>query len=163
MFRRVFRTLGFACLVPVGLLAMGAGYASADTGMTVSVGSSTLAARVLLTVPVVVVCDSLSDPNTFSDNVSVTVQQASGRSIVTGTGQVSGGSGSPFGGGPFLTCDGSTQNTVMVHIVPSAPFHGGPAIFTVSASHITGSCNPFCQITGGESASLGPTSMNIKG
>jgi hypothetical protein len=160
---RPFRALGVACLLPVGLLAAGASSASADPGMTVAVGTSTLTARVLLTVQVVVVCDPLLDPNTFSDSVSVTVQQASGQSIITGSGQVAGGSGSPFGGGGFLTCDGSTQNLVDVNIVPSAPFHGGPAIFTVSASHTTGSCNPFCQITGSESARLGPTSMKIKG
>lgn len=163
MRRTVSRALGLAFLVPVGLFAVGAGPASADSGMTLSVGSMTLSARVLLTVPVTVVCAPLSDPNTFADDVSVTVQQASGRSIVTGSGEVGGGSGSPFGGGPFLTCDGSTQNTVNVQIVPSTPFHGGPAIVTVSALHASGSCDPFCQITGSESASLGPTKMNIKG
>jgi hypothetical protein len=163
MDRRVFCALGLALPFAVGLFAMGSSSASADPGMTVSVGSSTLTARVLLTVPVVVVCAPLSDPNTFSDDVSVTVQEASGRSINTGMGEVAGGSGSPFGGGGFLTCDGSTHNTVMVNIVPNAPFHGGPAIFTVSASHTSGSCDPFCQITGSESASNGPTSMTIKG
>jgi hypothetical protein len=167
VFRRMICALGVSALVSVpGGLATGGTSASAQPGMTVSVGTPTLTSRVLLTVPVTVVCDALPDPNTFSDFIFVSVQQASGRDISSGSGEVSGGLGSMSGGAPFLTCDGATPNVVMVPVLPasaSGPFHGGPAIFTVSASHTSGGCNPFCQITGSESAAISPTSINVKG
>jgi hypothetical protein len=131
-----------------------------------TVGKPTVSARILVTVPVTVVCASLPDPNTALDQVSVSIEQASGRTTVsTGSGSVSGGPFSPSGGQPFLTCDGSTQNIVVVKVLPdsgSGPFHTGLAIFTVNATHVSGSCTPFCQATGSESAQFGPASVRMR-
>jgi hypothetical protein len=105
---------------------------------------------------------------TLSDFVSVNLRQASGRDINTGSGVVAGGPFSPYGGTAFLTCDGSTQNTVTVSVVPdsgSGPFHGGPAIMTASAYHAVGTCvfPGFCQTTAFETAQIGPTAINMSG
>ena len=166
MRRRVLSLAGLAFLAPFAFVAAAIPSASAQPGMTMTVGKPTLAARILVTVRVTIVCAALPDPNTFADDVSVSIEQASGRTISTGSGEVGGGPGSPFGGQPFLTCDGSTQNVVAVKVLPasgSGPFHGGPAIFTITAGHASGSCTPFCQVTGSESAQFGPASVSIGG
>jgi hypothetical protein len=149
-------------------LAASAMPASAATGMTVTVERPSLTARVLVTVPVDVVCDPLSGDTVLSDSVQVTLRQAAGRSVSTGSGTVAGGAFSPFGGNAFLTCDGTTHNHVIVNVLPDAgsgPFHGGQAIITVSASHAVGTCPfpGFCQSTGSEGATVGPTAVGISG
>jgi len=166
MRRRVLSLVGLAFLAPFALVAAAIPSASAQPSMTITVGKPTLAARILVTVPVTIVCAALPDPSTALDEVSVSIEQASGRTVSTGSGEVSGGPFSPSGGQPFLTCDGSTQNIVAVTVLPasgSGPFHGGPAIFTISATHASGSCTPFCQETGSESAQFGPASVSIGG
>src|SRR3954454_12175687 len=102
--------------------------------MEVSIGRPRLEARVLVDVPTTVVCQSLGSDTTLADSVTVRLRQASRRALSTGSGTVAGGPFSPFGGVAFLTCDGSTHNTVTVSVLPdsgSGPFHGGPAILTV--------------------------------
>jgi hypothetical protein len=149
---------------PAGLLGVADASASVPDGMTVSVGTSTLSHRVLLTVPVTVVCDALADPNTYADEVSVSVQQASGRTISSGSASL--GGGHFFGGTELLTCDGATKNRLTISVLPasgSGPFHSGAAIFTISASHESGSCDPSCVFTGGEDAQIGQASFKIKG
>jgi hypothetical protein len=136
--------------------------------MELTIGRPSLTARILMEVPATVVCDSLGGDQTLSDSVTVSVRQASGRTISTGSGHVAGGPFSVFGGVPFLTCDGTTVNTVVVSVLPDAgsgPFHGGPAIITVDAGHSVGTCvfPGFCQTTGSESAHIGPTAINISG
>jgi hypothetical protein len=135
--------------------------------MTVSVGNPTLTNRVLLTVPVTVVCAPLADPNLFADEISVSVSQAFARSITTGSNTVGTGAGTPFGNGSAFTCDGVTKNTVLMQVFPDSgtgPFHAGPAIFTVQAFHVSGGCDPVngCVATGEESAQVGPTSIVIR-
>jgi hypothetical protein len=158
--------LAAAALAPIGLAATSqAPAAFAENGMTLSVGTPALTSRTLLSVPVTVVCAPLTDP-TLDDTVSVSVQQANGRSVSTGSTTVSGGPFSLSGDNPFLTCDGVTKNVVTVSVLPDSgigPFHGGGAIFTVQAFHSAGTCSFFCQATSSESAKVGPTSIGIKG
>ncbi|MFF0265154.1 hypothetical protein [Kribbella sp. NPDC004536] len=123
---RLAAVIGFAAL----LVTVSATPASATTN-TISIGSNaTLSHRLLISVPVTVVCDPLTD--TFIDtSVSVNVQQANGKQIATATGQLFSRSTN------FLTCDGVTLNHVVVQATPNAgspPFHGGPAFATASFS-----------------------------
>lgn len=166
--RRLFVLVGIALLAPVALGAISLSSASAGTGMSLSIGKPAVQSRLLVTVPVTVVCAPLTDM-TLVDSVSVTIEQASGRTISSGFGTVTGG---PFSmqqsNPPFLSCDGVTPNSVAVSVLPSqgsGPFHGGPAILTVSAGHSAGTCvfPGFCQVTGTESAQIGATSVNMAG
>jgi hypothetical protein len=79
--------------------------------------------------PVTIVCDPL--PGTpVQSNVTVNLQQANGRQVSSAQGTADTFSGAAA---PFLTCDGVTQNTVVVQLTPnpgSGPFHGGGAIVT---------------------------------
>ncbi len=127
--------------------------------VTVTVGATaSLTNKVLVTVPVTVVCAPLpNDP--FSDEVSVQVIQASGQ-------DVSRASGSLFGRS-LLTCDGSTPNNVIVSALPdpgSGPFHGGRAIVTAFASHSTGvNCGPDCFFDiQTEFGNSGPASVKLR-
>jgi hypothetical protein len=57
-------------------------------------------------------------------NVTVNLQQANGRQVSSAQGTADTFSGAAA---PFLTCDGVTQNTVVVQLTPnpgSGPFHG---------------------------------------
>jgi hypothetical protein len=175
MARQAMRRLVLACFGSGALLVGLAGLAAASPGITVSVApQATLTSRVVVSVPVRVVCDSLGLSDNIGDYLSVTVQQASGRSLSTGTGAV--GSVNPFPGAPSLfTCDGSTQNAVTVPVVPSAgsgPFHGGPAVITtLYARHSEGSgCTTFpggggfCSQTANDFFALpAPVSIQISG
>ncbi len=112
------------------LTTLSAAPASAATN-TITIGPATLTARVLVTVPVIVVCDPLGTASdTFDQAVSVMVTQASGRAVATGQG------GAEAISPQFIfTCDGVTQNHVVVDVLPSQgspPFHGGPAIISAS-------------------------------
>src|SRR5690349_4612963 len=73
--------------------------------------------------PVTIVCDPL--PGTpVQSNVTVNLQQANGRQVSSAQGTADTFSGAAA---PFLTCDGVTQNTVVVQLTPnpgSGPFHG---------------------------------------
>jgi len=165
MHRRLLSVMGLIVLAQLALSATGLPSASADSGMTVALGQPTLTSRLLVTVPVTVVCDPLSDP-TYSDDVYVSIQQASGRSVSTGSGRVDGGPQSMGPSAPVFTCDGTTQNAISVSVVPdigSSPFHGGPAIFQVYASHSAGTCSYYCVVTATESGHVGPISVNLKG
>jgi len=126
---------------------------------------------VAITVPVVSSCTpfdpSLTD---ISDFVSVTVQQASGRGIASGTGFASG----PIFGGMghpslLLSCDEAEQTvTVSVAANPSGlPFHGGPAVVTATASAsagepcVPGSTNCLSNIAT-QSASAGAVEVHLE-
>jgi hypothetical protein len=112
--------------------------AASATTNTISVGSTgALTSRILIEIPVTVVCDPL--PNSFvDDSVSITVEQANGKQVSTASGTV--GSFEPAA--PTLICDGVTQNTMMVPATPnpgSGPFHGGSAVVTIASfSYQTG-------------------------
>lgn len=137
------------------LTTLSAAPASATTN-TITIGSVTLTARVLVAVPITVVCDPLGTASDqIGDDVSVMVTQASGRAVATGQGFLD--SISPQN---ILTCDGVTQNHIVVDVLPSTgspPFHGGPAI--VSASF--GVFDFSTQV--GESGSTGNVTVTIQG
>jgi hypothetical protein len=140
-----------------------AGSATADSNLTASVGSATLTAHLLVDVPVKVVCAPLGGSYVVSDMVSVTIQEAVGKAVSSGSAQVTGGS---FYGTPALfTCDGTTQNRVTVPVLPatgSGPFRKGKAIVTVNVSRSTDNC-PYGGCGGGGAASdvIGPEAIKI--
>jgi hypothetical protein len=122
--RRPLRFIGVvACCTLVGLTA-GVGSANAFGSVGVSVGSASLTAKVLLTVPVAVTCAPL-DPIQFYGDSSVIVEQAVGKQIAFGSGSFTG-----------FTCD-NTPHTVNVDVLARTdgpPFHGGSAVARASAS-----------------------------
>jgi hypothetical protein len=140
-----------------------AGSARADSNLTATLGTATLTARILIRVPVKVVCAQLGGTYVVSDSVTISVQEASGKTVSSGSGQVFGGG---FYGDPALfTCDGSTKNVVTVPVLPatgSGPFHRGRAIVTVNVSRSTDDCQ-FGGCGGGGSASavIGPRALKI--
>jgi hypothetical protein len=145
------------------LVIIGASAARATTN-TITVGSNaTLSHRLLISVPVTVVCDPLTD--SFIDaSVTVNVQQANGRQIATA-------SGTAFGDSTFLTCDGVTQNQVVVQVTPNPsgpPFHGGAAFVTASflveygINPVFPGCGCF-QVTNSDSGSSPITQVSLSG
>ena len=172
--RRGFIRVVVVALTASAVLLAGGASASAAPSITATPGEPiTLQDRVVVNVPVTVVCDSLGLTDAIGDFVSVTVQQASGRDITTGTGSL--GAAFSFPGAPsFFTCDG-TGHTFVVPVLPDAgegPFHGGPAVITgVFAHHSEGSgCvffpegGGFCSETATESFfDSTPISISIRG
>jgi hypothetical protein len=110
--------------------------------------------RLLVSVPIQVVCQPIGNPGdiTLNDSVSVSLSQANGQSVSTGSAMVSSGPFSPQNptGTGLFTCDGSTLNTLTVQVLGNGTFHGGGAILTASAFHSTGTriFQRFCQSTG---------------
>jgi hypothetical protein len=150
------------------LLLVGLNAASADadaSAVTVNVGATaTLTDRLLVAVPVTVVCAPL--PNTpVGDLVFVEVTQAAGQNVSRGSGRIGGMSPEIF-----LICDGSTPNNVVVSVLPdvgSGPFHGGAAIVTAFAQHDTAEvCDffPGCFFNRqSESGTSGPVRVKLRG
>jgi hypothetical protein len=140
------------------------GPAQADSNLTATVGHITLTSHLLVDVPVNVVCAPLGGSYVVTDLVSVSIQQASGQAVSSGSGQVA--SGYMYGGGAGLfTCDGSTVNVVTVPVLPAAgsgPFKGGKAIVTVNVYHDTDNC-PYGGCGGGGSAgaTIGPEALKL--
>ena len=138
--------------VTILLMALGIAPAHAATN-TIAIGSPvTLTDRILVRVPVTIVCDPLPN-NPIQSFVAVSVEQASGQTIAKGTGQV-------FASPPNITCDGVTQNTMVIDVLAgNAPFHGGGAIATASFSYLTGiSCGVTCILSpASEGGSSGAT------
>jgi hypothetical protein len=129
-----------AIVVGILLTALSAAPASAITN-TITIGTVTLTNRVLVEVPVTVVCDPV--PDATQSFLGVLVRQASGQAIATGS-AFTGSFGEPL----LFTCDGVTQNHLVVDVLPdpnSPPFHGGGAIaladFSVSSFSISESGN----------------------
>ena len=125
--------------------------------------------RLLVSVPIQVVCEPIGNPGdiTLNDSVSVSLSQANGKSVSTGSAMVSSGPFSPQNptGTGLFTCDGSTVNTLTIHVLGNGTFHGGGAILTASAFHSVGTCvfQGFCQSSGNESASVGPVGIQLRG
>jgi hypothetical protein len=115
--------------IVAGLLLTAVSAAPADAATnTITVGSVTLTNRVLVMVPITVVCDPLQGPD-FDSTVVVTVTQASGKAVATG--QVINETVPT----PLFTCDSVTQNHLVIDVLPnpgSPPFHGGKAIVQAS-------------------------------
>jgi hypothetical protein len=171
MKRRILAT-AFVAMMLCGVAAVATtSSASADTPVvSVTVGSPlTVANRLLVSVPVHVVCAPIGSPGdiTLSDNVTVSVSQVDGKSVSSGTATISAGPFSPQNptAPGFLTCDGSTVNTVIVPVQGNGPFHGGGAIVSASTSHSVGTCffPGFCSTDAFESGSVGPTGVNFRG
>ena len=111
--------------------------------MTVTFGTPDLIGRVAINVPVNVSCPAFNSTLTMFDTmVSVTVEQAAGTDIASGTAFTSG-----FVPNLQFACDGSVH-AVSINLLanPSGPsFHGGPAVFSASVSADAGiSCGPGC-------------------
>ena len=104
---------------------------------TVTIGSvAELTVKVAISVPVTIVCDPLIDPGVAS-TVYVYIKQANGKQISSGSGEVL---ASP-GIGNLLICDGSTQNNIVMKIMPDAgsgPFKNGAAYATASFNYSDG-------------------------
>jgi hypothetical protein len=140
--------------------------AIASAGMTMTVGSPTLSSKVLVTVPLTITCSPFDPSLTFfSASAAVSVEQAVGQQIATGFGSVGG-----FMGGTQLAynCDNSPQSVpVLVQANSNGPpFHGGPALFRISAGAAAGiPCGFFGCFTDVvfQSASQGPSILNMHG
>jgi len=148
--RRAIAALALAVSVPlVAMVPLSASAGATATGITINHGKIRVFAQVLVVVPVKVVCAGLGG-TWVNDFVLVSVQQANGASVSSGTGQAV--SGSPYQNiGPLLVCDGTTVNTLRVKVLPTAgsgPFNPGKAIITIWVNHQ--------ESTGGESHTYGP-------
>jgi hypothetical protein len=119
-------------VLPLVLVVAACGVAAGTAqAMTISLGTPSLIGRVSISEPVTVACTPFDPSLTqFAQSVSVSVEQASGRSIAHG----SGSSFMSFG------CDGSRYTIpVGVSADPAGPpFHGGPAVFTAFAGASAG-------------------------
>jgi hypothetical protein len=134
--------------IVAGLLLTGLSAApAAATTNTITPGSPvTLTDRVLVTVPLTVVCDPLPGPS-FDTLVDVTVTQASGTAVATGS------RGLEVDPAPLFTCDGVTQNHIVLKVLPdsgSPPFHGGGAIVQADFSIFSSTCG--CSESGNTTA-----------
>ena len=131
MVRSLVRVLMVAAVVSAAALpatasASGGGGGGGSIGMTITIGSPVeLQSRLLVTVPVTVTCVapiSVDPTLTQPGFVGVTVEQASGTRVATGS-----------GGTQLVSCSPVPQ-TFLVQVTPnvgfadSAAFHGGPAI-----------------------------------
>jgi hypothetical protein len=156
----VLSVLGAASIV-LASAVVDVSQASADAGVVITIGKATLTNRLLVNIPVTVVCAAIPGADTEFDLVQVSLQQAVAKSVSSGSGSLSGGS---FDGNAGLfTCDGLTANTFNVSFIPgsgSGPFKGGGAILTVNASHTTEDC-PFCGVVASEGTQLGPQSIKL--
>jgi hypothetical protein len=157
-----------ACSAAVFAMASTAGATTPQ--LTLTVGTPIrVTNRLLVSVPIQVVCQPIGNPAdiTLNDSVNVSLSQANGKSVSTGSAMVSSGPFSPQNptGTGLFTCDGSTVNTLTVQVLGNATFRGGGAILTASASHSVGTCifQGFCQSSGNESASVGPVGVPLRG
>ncbi|MFL5859268.1 MAG: hypothetical protein ACJ780_00575 [Solirubrobacteraceae bacterium] len=96
------------------------------------------------------------------EGITVSVEQAAGRSVAHGT-----GSSNEFGSGQLFPCD-NTSTTIPVGITADTsgpPFHGGTAVVTASASAEGGipcSFFPNCfNIVSVQTTTTGPTSVHM--
>jgi hypothetical protein len=139
-----------AIVAGIVLTALSAAPASATTN-TITLGTVTLTNRILVEVPVTVVCDPV--PDAVESELSVSVSQASGQAVATGS-----AFSETFFGPILFTCDSITENHFVIDVLPdpgSPPFHGGGAI--VRASFFVSSFSV------SESGSTGFTSVIIRG
>jgi hypothetical protein len=121
---------------------------------TITLGSvANLTVKIAISVPVTIVCDPLVDPGVTS-TVSVSVRQANGKQVSSATGNLY----ATPAVGTVLTCDGSTQNNVVVQALPdqgSGPFKNGAAYVTATFEYHGGiTCGDGCYfLTSSESGS----------
>jgi hypothetical protein len=129
------RRLCAAIAVATAMFVGTAGAAQAE--MTIQLGQPDLTNRVLVELPVTVTCSPF-DPTLvlFMSQLTVSVEQAAGQRIARGF-------GTAFNAVP--ACDGTPYTTVVRLLADplGAPFHGGPAVFSVSAAATAGTPCPF--------------------
>jgi hypothetical protein len=137
--------------------------------MTIRIGDPTLIGRVALSVPVSVACTPFDASYTLvSTGVSVSVQQASGKDIASGSGFLSGGLSAMGQHAPLFACD-DAEHSVTVPVSANTagpPFHGGHVVVNATASASAGQpCFPgstncfFNFIT--QSATTGPVEVHL--
>jgi hypothetical protein len=144
-----------AALAVLALLPARAAASHLNGSIVVSIGSPiALVNGVYLRVPVQATCPALQPPLAaiFSDQISVSVDQKTGRSLALGGGGIfyQSPAANGVGVGTPVTCDG-TAHTYTVNVLPatpqSGPFHGGPAVASSQFSlTVFDSTNPcvFC-------------------
>lgn len=145
-----FVTGGALAALPAGTATA----ATSGTGVTIHVGSMKVHAQVMVTLTVHVVCADAGAGTFEYDAVSVSLLQANGNSVSSAS--AASDAGGPYGGTPFLTCDGSTVNVFKFSLLPAAgtsPFSAGPAVLTVSVTHDLTS--------GSDSGTLGPQVVEL--
>jgi hypothetical protein len=112
-----------ALVLPLVLSVFFVSIPAAAAAVGITLGSrATLTARVLVTVPVTVTCGPFDQFFGAMSN-SVTVEQAAGNGIATGTGSIA-----------DLVCDGTphTSQAGVLAAPTSKPFHGGSAVASAS-------------------------------
>jgi hypothetical protein len=149
--------------VVLAAVVLGLATASSASAMTATLGEPELIAKVLVTVPVTVSCDPVSPGLVvFSQSVSVLVEQASGRDIARGTGNVFAGFPQPL----LFPCNG-TPTTLSLSVLADPtgpPFHGGRAVVRVTATADAGVPNPFGGFVAPferQSVIVGPTEVRL--
>lgn len=133
--RRTRGRIAIAAAISIAMLAAATPAWAATNTITVG-PSADLTVKIAISVPVTIVCDPLPDPGVAS-TVNITVRQASGKQISTGTG----GLAATSSYGTILVCDGSTQNKVVVQVLPDAgsgPFKKGAAYVTAFFTYSSG-------------------------
>jgi hypothetical protein len=138
--------------------------ASPADAMTLEIGTPTLSARVMLTVPVTVVCEPFDPSLSFRQAfVSVSVKQAVNKRIAFGTGQYV--SNAPDATPP---CDGAPHvvNVVVLADTAGPPFKRGEAVVTASGAALAGiPCPHYPGCTTDpvqQRASLGPVAVRVR-
>lgn len=148
--------------------------ANADTGLTMTIGGPiTLVNGVYLTVPVQVSCPASTPPFVLgTDDINVTIEQKTSKTIASGQGGIGFYAPEVNGGGGFgtpVTCDGTPQSytvDVFPQVPGSGPFKGGRAVvqyasFDVGTYDSTDPC-VYCTLTS-SAVYLGPQPINIRG
>jgi hypothetical protein len=137
-----------ALALPAMLAAFFLFASAAGAAVSLTIGSqATLSARVLVTVPVTFSCGPY-DQFQGTMGASVTVEQASGNQIATGTGAITN-----------VVCDGTPHLQQVGVLATSRPFHGGQAVASafLSVAAIVGGQFIF------ESGQAGPQVIAIHG
>lgn len=116
-------------------------------GVSIGFSGATISARIQVNVAFTLVCvpvTSLANPDGVTAatyGATVTVDQASGRTIAHASG------GDLMPSGQPVTCDGTTVNNLSMSVLSTnVPFHGGSAIVGISVT----TYDPACEFCGGE-------------
>jgi hypothetical protein len=135
--RRTALALGLAAALLVPAIAAADTGGGGAGGATISIGSISVVGKLIANVTVNVTCDPLAtlDPATYQpttttvghvNDLSVALQQAQGRLIDSGQGDLFGNT---------VVCDGLTINTLVVPVgAQNSPWHSGQALAYASVS-----------------------------
>jgi hypothetical protein len=140
--------MALALVAPVAADTTGGGPGAAySDGMTISITSTKVVAKVLVEVTFDLTCAPAPDGATWEDNYFVAyVKQASGRSVATG-------SVDWYTTNIGAMCDGAVHRITasVTADYGSVPFKKGTAVVGVTgtASYYTETCDEWCDSTGG--------------